>query len=165
MGYTINNQVSLAHTPQLDAFGRLRVSQPVTQFDSQQRFGLDPAFESNTSVSGGSISFIATQSSANLTVNNTNGAYAGRESSYVFKYQPGKSLLSNMTFVMAPKSAGNLRQHVDTSDRTMGSFYSFRTICIFVRDQVFPVQLHTRMWPRDRGTGTNLTVRERQGIL
>ena len=122
MGYTINNQVALAPTTQLDAFGRLRVSQPTTLFDSQQRFGLDPAFESNTSVSGGSISFIATQSSANLTVNNTNGAYAGRESSYVFKYQPGKSLLSNMTFVMAPKSAGNLRQHVGYFGQDNGFF-------------------------------------------
>lgn len=111
MGYTINNQVSLAHTPQLDAFGRLRVSQPETLFDSQQRFSIDRSFVSNTATSG-SVSFIPAQSSANLTVVNTTGSYVARESRYVFKYQPGKSQLAIMTFVFAPQSSGNLRQHV-----------------------------------------------------
>lgn len=111
MVYLFNNQVALAPTSQLDAFGRLRVSQPVTLFDSQQRFAPDPAFESNT-VTSGTITHIPTQSSVNLTVVNSTGSFAGRESSYVFKYQPGKSLLSTMTFVMAPMSSGNLRQRV-----------------------------------------------------
>ena len=109
MGYTINSDVTLKATPQLDAFGRLRVSQPVTLFDSQQRFAPDPAFESNV-VTGGTITFIPTQSSVNLAVVNTTGSFAARESSYVFKYQPGKSLLITMTGVMAPGSNGNLRQ-------------------------------------------------------
>lgn len=111
MGYTINNQVSLAPTTQLDAFGRLRVSQPETLFDSQQRFGLDRSFVSNTA-SGGTISFVSNQSSANLTVTNTLNSYAARESRYTFKYQPGKSQLAMMTLVMAPQSSGNLRQQV-----------------------------------------------------
>jgi len=111
MVYLFNNQVSLAPTPQLDAFGRLRISQPQTLFDSQQRFALDRSFVSNTA-SDGSVSFIPTQSSANLTVVNTAGSYAARETRYVFKYQPGKSQLALMTFVMAPLSSGNLRQQV-----------------------------------------------------
>ena len=88
MVYLFNNQVDLAPTNQLDAFGRLRVSQPMTLFDSQQRFGLDKAFISNTAT-GGTISWIPTQSSANLTVVNSTGSFAARESAYVFKYQPG----------------------------------------------------------------------------
>jgi hypothetical protein len=111
MGYTINSDVTLKATNQLDAFGRLRVSQPVTLFDSQQRFGLDEAFVSNTATSG-SITYIPTQSSCNLTVVNSTGSFAARESGYIFQYQPGKSLLSLMTFVMAPQSSGNLRQRV-----------------------------------------------------
>ena len=101
----------LAPTPQMDAFGRLRVGQPQTLFDSQQRFGLDRSFVSNTA-SGGTISFISTQSSANLTVTNTLNSFAARESKYVFKYQPAKSQAAFMTFVMAPQSAGNLRQRI-----------------------------------------------------
>lgn len=111
MVYLFNNQVTLAPTTQLDAFGRLRVSQPATIYDSQQRFALDRTYQSNTA-SGGTVTYIPTQSSANLTVTNTNGSFAARESRYIFKYQPGKSLLSNMTFVMAPASSGNLRQRV-----------------------------------------------------
>ncbi len=111
MVYLFNSDVTLKSTPQLDAFGRLRVSQPSTLFDSQQRFALDRSFQSNTATSG-SVTHIPTQSSANLTVVNSTGSFAGRESRYVFKYQPGKSLLSNMTFVMAPASSGNLRQRV-----------------------------------------------------
>ncbi len=111
MGYIINSDVTLKSTNQLDAFGRLRVSQPVTLFDSQQRFGLDEAFVSNTATSG-SVSYVPTQSSCNLTVVNSTGSFAARESGYIFQYQPGKSLLTLMTFVMAPASSGNLRQRV-----------------------------------------------------
>lgn len=111
MGYTINSDVTLKATPQVDAFGRLRVSNPFTLFDSQQRFGLDVSFRSNVA-SGGSVTFIPTQSSANLTVTSTTGSFAARESAYTFRYQPGKSLLTMMTFTMAPSSPGNTRQRV-----------------------------------------------------
>ena len=111
MVYLFNNQVSLAPTTQLDAFSRLRVSTPETLFDSQQRFALDRSFVSNTAL-GGTVSFIPTQSSANLTVVNTLNSNSARETRYVFKYQPGKSQLAMMTFVMAPQSSGNLRQRV-----------------------------------------------------
>ena len=67
MVYLFNNQVTLAPTTQLDAFGRLRVSQPQTLFDSQQRFALDRLFVSNTA-SSGAVTYIPTQSSANLAV-------------------------------------------------------------------------------------------------
>ena len=111
MVYLFNSDVTLRSTPQLDAFGRLRVSNPFTLFDSQQRFGLDVSFRSNVA-SGGSVTFIPTQSSANLTVTNTVGSFAARESAYTFRYQPGKSLLAMMTFTMAPASPGNTRQRV-----------------------------------------------------
>ena len=111
MVYLFNSDVTLKATPQLDAFGRLRVSNPFTLFDSQQRFGLDASFRSNVA-SGGSVTFIPTQSSANLTVTNTVGSFAARESAYTFRYQPGKSLLTMMTFTMAPASPGNTRQRV-----------------------------------------------------
>lgn len=103
--------VTLAGSPQLDAFGRLRVSNPFTLFDSQQRFDLDASFRSNVA-SGGSVTFIQTQSSANLTVTNTTGSFSARETGYTFRYQPGKSLLTMMTFTMAPASPGNTRQRV-----------------------------------------------------
>lgn len=145
MVYLFNNQVALAPTPQLDAFGRLRVSQPETLFDSQQRFGLDRSFVSNTA-SGGTVSFIPTQSSANLTVVNTVGSYAARESKYVFMYQPGKSQLTLMTFVMSPISSGNLRQRV-------GYFGSDNGYYLELSDQLYFVQRSNSL-----GTVTNTPV-------
>ena len=145
MVYLFNSDVTLKSTPQLDAFGRLRVSQPQTLFDSQQRFGLDRAFVSNTA-SGGSVSYIPTQSSANLTVTSTNGSYAGRESRYVFKYQPGKSQLAMMSFVMAPQSSGNLRQRV-------GYFGIENGYYLELSDQIYFVERSNVT-----GTITNTTV-------
>jgi hypothetical protein len=47
-----------------------------------------------------------------LTVTNTVGSFAARETGYTFRYQPGKSLLTMLTFTMAPASPGNTRQRV-----------------------------------------------------
>ena len=117
---------------QTDAFGRLRVSNPFTLFDSQQRFSLDQNFASNTA-SGGTVTYISTQSSANLAVTNTSGSYAARESKYVFPYQPGKSLLTMTTFVMAPMNDSNLCQRV-------GYFGADNGIFLELKDQLYIVK-------------------------
>ena len=132
MGYTINSDVTLKATPQLDAFGRLRVCHPFTLFDSQQRFGLDASFRSNVT-SGGSVSFLPTQSSANLTVTNTVGSFATRETAYTFKYQPGKSLLSMLTFTMDPASPGNTRQRVGYFGKDNGFYLELSNGVEFVQ--------------------------------
>ena len=106
-GTQTTTPVSIGGT-QTDAFGRLCVSQPYTLFDSQQRYELDWTFNSNVA-SGGSATFVPTQSTANLQVTSTIGSYAGRESRYVLTYQPGKSLLFMATFCMGPVSDSNLR--------------------------------------------------------
>lgn len=88
-----------------DAFGRLRVSQPYTLFDSQQRYSNDDSFVSNV-VSDGTVTFNTNQSSVYLKTTSTLNSYAARETKYVFTYQPGKSLLALATFCMAPKTTG-----------------------------------------------------------
>ena len=49
----------------LDAFGRQRVSQPYTLFDSQSRYGADNQFDSSTTGTG-SATFNTNQSSVGL---------------------------------------------------------------------------------------------------
>ena len=162
MVYLFNNQVALAQTPQLDAFGRLRVSQPQTLFDSQQRYALDRSFASNTA-SGGSVTFIPTQSSANLTVVNTSGSYAARETRYIFKYQPGKSQLSMMTFVMAPQSSGNLRQQVGYYGTDNGYFLQLSDqLYICERSNVTGTVTHSNVaqssWNGDKLNGSGASA-------
>ena len=106
MGYTINSDVTLKQTEQMDAFGRLRVSNPVTLFDSQNRYKLNEKFFSNTIGTGTTVNYIQAQSSANLFVTSNVNDFVARESKYVFNYQPGKSLLTMSTFVMNPAKSG-----------------------------------------------------------
>lgn len=113
-GITVLNPVTqvttLPQPTQLDAFGRLRVSSPMTLFDSSHRYK-DNNLWSTLSANGGSVSFNASQGLMELNVTNTAGASAIRETTKVFSYQPGKSLLVVNTFLMA-SSATNLRQRV-----------------------------------------------------
>ena len=103
-----------------DAFGRLRVSNPYTLFDSQNRYDKDPHF-SEELVTGGTATFVADQSSVALAVTTSSGSKAVRQSFRVFPYQPGKGLLVLETFVMNAKKDG-LRQRVGYFDPSNGVF-------------------------------------------
>jgi hypothetical protein len=93
-----------------DAFGRLRVSNPLTLFDSSHRYA-DNNLWSTSTASGGAAVFSPNEGLVNLNVNTTSGSQILRETTKVFSYQPGKSLLVLNTFVFAP-AQNNLRQRV-----------------------------------------------------
>jgi hypothetical protein len=94
----------------LDAFGRLRISEPYTLFDSQNRY-IDGDQFSNITATGGNVVYVANESSFNLNVSATSGSSVIRQSKTVQAYQPGKSLLIMNTFAMAALKA-NCRQRV-----------------------------------------------------
>lgn len=96
--------------PALDAFGRIRTSSPLTLFDSQNRYGIDSQFDTSTTGSA-STSHLSNESSVSMDVTTASGDEVIRESKRVFPYQPGKSLLTLLTFVM-DASQSNLRQRV-----------------------------------------------------
>jgi hypothetical protein len=94
-----------------DAFGRKRVSNPFTLFDSSFRYGDNPA-KWDTALSGTSATtFLPNESTMSLSVGSANGDSVVRETKRVFNYQPGKSLLVMNTFVMNTAKT-NLRQRV-----------------------------------------------------
>ena len=92
-----------------DAFGRLRVSDTYTLFDSSHRYTDNDLWETATT-SGGSTAFNAAQGCIDLTVTNANGASVIRETDRVFAYQPGKSLLIMSTFVLSEAKTGLTQQ-------------------------------------------------------
>jgi hypothetical protein len=102
--------ISFAPSANFDAFGRLRISSPLTLFDSSHRYNDNNLWSSLTAV-GGSTSFNQNQGLIDMTVSNLSGSSVIRETTKVFNYQAGKSLQVMNTFVMAP-SATNLRQRV-----------------------------------------------------
>jgi hypothetical protein len=94
----------------VDAFGRLRVSNPYTLFDAQARFASDTSY-SYVTATGGTTNFNTNKSSTNLNVTTTSGSTAVAQTFRVFPYQPGKGLLTLQTFTMAAGQT-NLRQRI-----------------------------------------------------
>jgi hypothetical protein len=94
----------------VDAFGRLRVSQPYTLFDSQNRYAIDNQFDT-VFITGGSTSFLVNEASVAMINNTTSGAEVVRQTFRSMLYQPGKSLLVLATFKAAAPTA-NLRQRI-----------------------------------------------------
>lgn len=94
----------------VDAFGRLRVSEPYTLFDSQNRYAIDNQFDTSTA-SGGSTTYLPNESSVQMSVTTTTNSEVVRQTYRVFPYQPGKGLLMLATFCMNAPTA-DLRQRV-----------------------------------------------------
>jgi len=93
-----------------DAFGRLRVSEPYSLFDSQNRYSIDNQFDT-VFITGGSTSFLVNEATVAMNVDTTSGAEVVRQTFRTMLYQPGKSLLVLATFVMNTAKA-NLRQRI-----------------------------------------------------
>lgn len=94
----------------VDAFGRARMSTPLTLFDSSHRFK-DNGLWYTSNTAGTTYAHNANSGLIELTVPTTLNAEIIRETSKVFSYQPGKSLQSLNTFVFNPAKTG-LRQRV-----------------------------------------------------
>jgi hypothetical protein len=81
-----------------DAFGRFRVSNPFTLFDSNFRYS-DNGLWAERKLDSGRSDFNSNQGLMDLTVTATTNSQVIRETYRVFSYQPGKSLLVMNSFV------------------------------------------------------------------
>ena len=117
-----NGQLITIGGNNVDAFGRLRVSNPLTIFDSKSIMSQNTLFNSTTA-SGGTVSYTANKSTVNLNVTEAASSKTVRQSNRVMSYQPGKSLLIFNTFVMNTLTA-NLKQKVGLFDTNNGIFFT-----------------------------------------
>lgn len=106
----------------LDAFGRQRVSQPYTIFDSQNRYAADNQFDVATTGTG-TTTFLPNEASVQMTVTSGGVGSVIRQSYRSFPYQPGKSLLILATFVMDSSTSTNLTQQVGYYNAQNGVFF------------------------------------------
>jgi hypothetical protein len=104
-----------------DAFGRLRVSNPLTIFDSKSIMSKNNLFDESTA-NGGTVTYTSNKSTVNLNVTEAAGSTTIRQSKRVMSYQPGKSLLIFNTFVMNTQTT-NLKQKVGLFDANNGIFF------------------------------------------
>lgn len=93
-----------------DAFGRLRVAEPHTIFDSQHQDVENDKWD--TLITGsGTKTHLPDESVVKLEIGTSNGSSIIRETMRTMPYQPGKSLLIMNTFVMGEPKA-NVTQRV-----------------------------------------------------
>lgn len=94
-----------------DAFGRLRISNPTTLFDGAHQYRLDSrTWDTGLSVNG-TVTHLPNESSVQLsTAAGTSGNKAILQTKNYLRYQPGKSQLIVMTFLMGAEVANVVRR-------------------------------------------------------
>lgn len=101
-GYNIlDNSFTIKDSPNLDAFSRLRISNPYPLFSSQFTYNLNPLLFEQLTTSNGTVTYNSTNRCATMTFTsavNTNTAYM--QSYEHIPYQPSKSQLVFVTFNM-----------------------------------------------------------------
>jgi len=118
---TVPIPVSIGGT-NTDAFGRLRISQPYTLFDSQQRYATDTQFDTSTTGTG-TTTYNTNTSSLSMTVTGAGVGSVVRQTYRSFPYQPGKGLLVLATFVMDSSTSANLTQRIGYFNTQNGVFF------------------------------------------
>jgi hypothetical protein len=117
----LSSEVSYADSMSLDAFSRLRVTQPQSAFDAQFTYDLQPlVFEALTSGSGATIAHDTTNRCALHTFSSTpTGGISVMQSYEHMRYQPGKSLAVFTTFNFIEATA-NVVKFAGYSDGSNG---------------------------------------------
>jgi hypothetical protein len=142
----------------LDAFGRARMSQPYTLFDSQNRYQKNDDFDEALTGSG-TVTYVANESTVELNTTTASGDKVIRQTKRSFSYQPGKSLLTFNTFVMSEAQA-ELRMRVGYFNDQNGVFFERdgSTLYIVRRTYVSGAAVDTRVaqadWNGDKLNGT-----------
>jgi hypothetical protein len=142
----------------LDAFGRARISQPYTLFDSQNRYQKNDDFDEALTGSG-TVTYVANESTVELNTTTASGDKVIRQTKRSFSYQPGKSLLTLNTFVMSEAQA-ELRMRVGYFNDQNGVFFERdgSTLYIVRRTYVSGAAVDNRVaqadWNGDKLDGT-----------
>jgi hypothetical protein len=85
-------------TAAIDAFDRLRVSQPFTISDNKQLYDKQPLFFDEITAGSATSTHSTTNARVRMTVTASASDYAMRQSKQRYNYQPGKSTLIFFTF-------------------------------------------------------------------
>ena len=151
------NTVAIGGT-NVDAFGRVRVSSPLTLFDSSHRYN-DNNLWVDSITGTAAATFSANEGLVNLTVGSANNDQIIRETIKVFAYQPGKSLLVMNTFVFGTAKT-NLRQRCGYFGADNGMYFERDGLNIYLveRSSVSGSPVNTRVaqadWNQDKLDGT-----------
>jgi len=124
-----------------DAFGRGRVSEPHTLFDSKQLFDKLPLFWDDQEESGGSTSstYSSARASTVLGVGATTAGKRTRQTFMCFNYQPGKSQQALLTGILNASGGGTgIVSHIGFGNANNGLYFvdDEGTVKVRVRSKV-----------------------------
>lgn len=142
----------------MDAFGRLRVSNPQTLFDSQLQYDEMDIIWKEKLTSSGTVTHDADASLVNMNTTTSSGSAVIRQSSYV-RYQPGKSQQVFMTFGMVDELE-NCRKRAGYFDAENGLFIELdgSTLNLVLRSKITGSVVETRIaqadWNHDPHLGS-----------
>lgn len=153
--------IRFADTANLDAFARLRVSNPETLFDSKQLVDNQPLFfdDQQTTGAGTTSTYLTNQAATQLSVANATAGTRVRQTFQRFNYQPGKSLAITLTGILGTGAAGITRR-IGYFDQNNGLFFqlSGTTLSVVVRSFVTGAAVDTVInqanWNLDKLDGT-----------
>lgn len=105
----------------VDAFGRLRVSNPTSVFDSKQIYDNGPLLFSEFTQGSGTVSYDPLKSCSTLAIT-PSGGRALRQTKRYLNYQPGKSQLVFLTFNMNGPAPADVHKRAGLFDDQNGLF-------------------------------------------
>ena len=142
-----------------DSFGRIRVSEPYTLFDSTFRYNDDSRnWTYANTVNSTTVTHNTNSSSMLLTVGTANNDSIIRQTSKYFIYQPGKSLLTLNSFTMQPKA--NVTQRIGYFDANNGIYIentgdeTYIVKRSYTTGSVVETRVPQSEWSEDRFDGT-----------
>jgi len=121
-----------------DAFGRMRIANPISLFDTQFQYDNQPLLFQTQSV-GGSVTKTSGESSLTLSTGGTTlGNFATNQTKQYMRYEPGKSQQIMMTGFLGGK-VSNVRSEIGYSDANDGVFFRMDGTlgaCVVMRSSV-----------------------------
>lgn len=124
MSFVENLAVRASGSPSIDAFGRWRVSEPHTLFDSKLIIDAAPLRWDDVEVSGGGTSstYNTNQASVTMAVGNLTAGKRVRQTKRRFPYQAGKSQLIMFSGVFGASGTG-ITKRIGYGDDNNGLFF------------------------------------------
>lgn len=114
MSYFEKTQILAADSPSIDAFGKWRVSNPTTLFDSKQIVDSGSFYFDIKTVGSATVTWNSGSAQSTFRVTQTSGSRAIKQTKRIFVYQPGKSQQLICT--------GKFGTGVDGIKKNIGSF-------------------------------------------
>lgn len=143
----------------IDAFGRIRVSEPYSQSDISNEYNASPLFWESVLAGNATATHLPNEAAVRMRCTTTNGDKVTRQTKQYIRYQPGKSQLILFSVVIGAAKA-NVRQRVGYFDDYNGLFFEQTSAGLYIvkRSSVTGAVVDTRIaqtnWNLDKLDGT-----------